>query len=543
MFVKPVSAPTGLTRFFPRLAVLLHIYCGQSRVSIFLLFLLAASLTGVAQPATQLVITTQPVPGTNGGLMSVQPVVEIRDASNQLVTGSTAQVQIVLSTGTGGSIGGTTMIQAVNGVATFTDLTFTSAAGQSYTFGFISNPVIAAEPFSYTGGSTLTGQNGGIGWSGAWFAPNPAFVASVIDAAGLSYTGLTSSGGRAVYSSGTGGDGGRLLAAASNASYHVVWLAFLGNYTSQGGGFNSFRLLMNAGSTVSGGIGGNGGYTNWTILDNTLSNTAFTTAALDGTTRLALLKIDYTGGQSSLWMDPVIASFDGTQTPSITASFAPVFDRIDFYNRSTGVSTDEITLASTYKAALHLEQDLTPATSVVVTLPVHWTFFTANCHGDQTLLEWGTAGEFNNGQFIVEKSYDARNWLPIGKLDGAGNSEVDHDYQFKDSAASAKTYYRLEQLDLDGHAHFSNVVSASCGTSGINTLTIFPNPAHAILQFKGGQTGLPYQLTDMGGRSVRTGVVQSGITTISLANLPIGNYFLTLKGGQYQPVQIMKTGQ
>jgi hypothetical protein len=510
--------------------------------SLFLLILMTTMLTVCGQPvATKVAIRTDPVPGAvNGGLMSVQPVVEIREATDLLVTGSTAQVEIVIISGTGGSLGGTTRISAVNGVATFTDLTFTGLTGQSYTFEFRSNPVIVSDPFAYTGGASLTGQNGGFGWSGSWFGPSTAFADYTVNATGLTYPGFSTSGGRAAYTSGTGGDGGRRLAAASNAAYNVVWLAFLGNYTQQGGGFNNVRLFNS--STLTGGIGGNDNYADWTILNNSLNATTFTAAPMDGTTRLALLKIDYTAGNSSLWMDPAVASFDGTQTPSITANFAPVFDEIDFYNRTSDVSTDEITLASTYKAALHLEQNLVPATSTVSVLPVKWTFFTTACIGVQILLEWGTADETNNSHFIVERSSDGIHWLSIGKVQGAGNSGIDQQYQFKDSANSAMTYYRLQQVDLDGNADFSKIISANCGTPRDTRLSVFPNPARDVIQLNGARPGLRYELMDVRGRAVRTGLIQSSSMSISLNGIPGGNYFLIVEGSDSLPVSVVKVG-
>lgn len=503
------------------------------------LCMVTASLKSISQPATKLVITTAPVPGAgDGSPMSVQPVVEIRDAGDHKVSGSTAQVEIVIASGTGGAIGGTTRINAVNGVAAFTGLTFTGTQGETYTFAFKSEPVIASESFSYTGGASLTGQNGGFGWSGAWFGPSPTFPDYTINGTGLTYTGLTTNGGRAAYTSGTGADGARNLTAASNATYNVIWLAFLGNYTAEGGGFNNIRLYMSAG-TLTGGIGGNAGYTNWAILDNTLNASTYSATPFDGNTHLALLKIDYTAGASSLWMDPAIASFDGTQTPSVTAAFAPVFDQIAFYNRYSGVSTDEITLASTYKAALHLEQNLTAATSVVTILPVKWTYFTAVCDGSQPLLEWGTTNETNNSHFIVERSDDGIRWSAIGKVQGAGNSGISHKYQFRDSTSSATPHYRLRQVDLDGNAYYSKIVMADCGTSDANKITVFPNPARDVVYLKEVPLGSQYRLMDIKGRLVRSGLVQNTNTTIPLNGLPAGSYFLHVTG-QDTPARIIK---
>ena len=530
------KAPTHLP-FLQPLANTIRIAAKRIPDFLLLFLLITGSLTAFSQ-ATKVEITTQPDLGSgHGALMPIQPVVEIRDASDLLVTTSTALVEIVIASGAGGSLGGTTRINAVNGIATFTNLTFTGIADELYAFEFRSAPVIVYEPFAY-GGGTITGKNGGIGWSGAWFSSHPDFTDLGVNTTGFSYPGFATSGGRSTYVASFGGDGGRMLPALSNAAYNVVWLTFLANYNLQGGGFNNMRLLLNGGGT--GGIGGNGGVSNWAILNSSLTSSVVTSYPLNGTLHLALLKIDYTAGTSSLWIDPAVSSFDGTQTPSMSVSFAPVFDRIDLYNKEGNIGTDEITLGSTYKAALHLEQNLVAAVSLAAVVPVKWTYFTATCDGGSTLLKWGTTNETNNSHFMVEKSIDALAWSVTGEVQGMGNSNADQHYKFNDSASSLKTYYRLRQVDFNGKTNLSKVVTVSCETTGSSRLRVFPNPASDFLQVTGAQTGTRYDLLDARGRSVRTGIVLSGNSTISLSSLPAGSYFLRVAGYDSGPVKVLK---
>lgn len=76
-------------------------------------------------------ITTQPVGGVSGSALATQPVVRIVDAAGNTVTHSTASVTVTAS---GGTLGGTTTVTAVNGVATFTNLTHTTAGTYTLTF-------------------------------------------------------------------------------------------------------------------------------------------------------------------------------------------------------------------------------------------------------------------------------------------------------------------------------------------------------------------------------------------------------------------------
>jgi hypothetical protein len=87
--------------------------------------------------ATQLAVTTQPDNTNAGGsAFSVQPVVEIRDASGVRVTtgaGATASVTVAIATGAG-TLATTLTISAVAGVATFSGLSITGNNFNSLTF-------------------------------------------------------------------------------------------------------------------------------------------------------------------------------------------------------------------------------------------------------------------------------------------------------------------------------------------------------------------------------------------------------------------------
>jgi hypothetical protein len=99
---------------------------------------------------TQLAVRTQPVGGTVGSALATQPVVEIRDAGGNLVTSSTASITATIAA-TDGTLGGTTTVSAVGGVATFSGLTITGVAGTK-TLGFSSPALVSvtSAPFTLT---------------------------------------------------------------------------------------------------------------------------------------------------------------------------------------------------------------------------------------------------------------------------------------------------------------------------------------------------------------------------------------------------------
>ena len=112
----------------------------------------ASGLTGATSnsinitgpPPTKLTITTQPSSTATSGLaFSTQPVIQLRDASDNAVSQSGVSVTAAIATG-GGTLGGTvTVTTNAQGAAVFTNLAITGTAG-SRTLSFTSGSLTAA---------------------------------------------------------------------------------------------------------------------------------------------------------------------------------------------------------------------------------------------------------------------------------------------------------------------------------------------------------------------------------------------------------------
>ncbi|WP_224247027.1 S8 family serine peptidase [Hyalangium gracile] len=91
----------------------------------------SASFNVATGPAARLVFSAAPANAAAGAVLG--PVtVRIEDSAGNVSTGSTAQVTLTLGGPAGGTLGGTTTVAAVNGVATFGDL-FIQKAATGYT--------------------------------------------------------------------------------------------------------------------------------------------------------------------------------------------------------------------------------------------------------------------------------------------------------------------------------------------------------------------------------------------------------------------------
>ncbi|MFN7624987.1 MAG: hemagglutinin, partial [Acidobacteriota bacterium] len=170
----------------------------------------SGNLTVTPGAAAQLALTTAPAGSASGTALATQPVVTIRDAQGNTVTGSTAAVTVAISSGTGGTLGGTTTVNAVNGVATFSGLTLAGTVGTNYVLRFSSGPPAIALTVD-SGNLTVTpGAATQLalttapvpGPAGAALAPLP--VVTGLDAQGNTVTGSTGAVTVAIQS-GTGG--------------------------------------------------------------------------------------------------------------------------------------------------------------------------------------------------------------------------------------------------------------------------------------------------------------------------------------------------
>ena len=135
--------------------------------------------------ATNLAITTQPTTVESGALMSPAIVVQVRDASSNVVATSSAPVTVTFATGAGQLIG-TTTVNAVNGVATFANLKVGSASG-TVKLSFNSGTLAGATSGNITvtqvvRGVVISTQPGGA-TTGLVFTQQP--VLELQDAAGI----------------------------------------------------------------------------------------------------------------------------------------------------------------------------------------------------------------------------------------------------------------------------------------------------------------------------------------------------------------------
>ncbi len=120
----------------------------------------------------------------------------------------------------------------------------------------------------------------------------------------------------------------------------------------------------------------------------------------------------------------------------------------------------------------------------VVPLPVEMLSFNASLEENNSVqLFWSSASEMNSDHFEVERSRDGVNFISVGVVQGAGTSDVIHNYKFTDEdpfftgrTAGGEVFYRLKQFDYNGRYNYFGPVVVKPGSG--NGVWQYPNPSN-----------------------------------------------------------------
>ncbi len=160
-------------------------------------------------------------------------------------------------------------------------------------------------------------------------------------------------------------------------------------------------------------------------------------------------------------------------------------------------------------------------------LPVELLRFEGKPAKEGNLLTWQTANEVNNKGFHVER-LKGNDWQSIGFVAAQNKAAT---YNFTDNAPLSTSYYRLRQIDSDGTATLSKIISIA--TNSNSALKIYPNPVTNSLTIETDLTD-DFQIINLLGQQV----MQGGTTpTIDVSALPAGIYVFSIGEAQIKFVK------
>jgi hypothetical protein len=151
------------------------------------------------------------------------------------------------------------------------------------------------------------------------------------------------------------------------------------------------------------------------------------------------------------------------------------------------------------------------ASNTTVALPVNFLYFHAREIEGQlkAQLNWATSNEISNDRFEVERSTDRIQWKKIGTIRGNSTTTTESSYSLIDHSPDLPlSFYRIRQVDQDGKYRYSEIRTVDFSSQVSEDFVIGPNPASQVVfvRFKVNQMTVQYELFDMLGRKIRTGV-------------------------------------
>lgn len=191
---------------------------------------------------------------------------------------------------------------------------------------------------------------------------------------------------------------------------------------------------------------------------------------------------------------------------------------------------DEIRFTCAYITPFVLDDIVFDAPTV---LPVSLAAFTAKAQNNSALLQWKTASEQSNQQFIVYRKGDNGDFAPIGTKAGAGTYATGNSYTFTDrSPLHGNNYYKLTQRDYNGTE--TEVAQAHLAFNLSGTVASFsPNPTKGQLNvnFAPGKYS-KLSVFNSTGKAVKTIKVskEASGASVDLAHAPVGVYTVQLSG-------------
>jgi len=231
---------------------------------------------------------------------------------------------------------------------------------------------------------------------------------------------------------------------------------------------------------------------------------------------------------------------DAVTDPSLASFVVAKSDGQGWSNLDRSANTNTSLTSGTFTGFSDFILASTDPSATANPLPVTLTSFGATRQASGAVqVAWATASEKHSAYFEVQRSLNGSTFTTIAKVAAQGTTTQAHTYASLDQVApAAKLYYRLHQVDTDGKAYFSSVVTLAA-TEAAATLNLYPNPAHTYLTVAAA-AGEEAQVIDLAGRVLQTTTLPAS-GQLSVEALPAGTYLLRVQlGGQPRTLRFNK---
>jgi|GEM_PF-2740830 len=191
-------------------------------------------------------------------------------------------------------------------------------------------------------------------------------------------------------------------------------------------------------------------------------------------------------------------------------------------------------------------QGCVPAANTV--LAIRLDYFTAVLKDKKGLLKWRSSFEESIHDFIIEKSFNARNFFDLKHVTPKNISGSEYN-AIDESLATGNNFYRLKVKNLDGTTDYSQIVKINFSKGTPSGWFIYPNPAEgtdaALVYQSTTSKTITVNVTDVAGKVISTGVhnITAGNNKINIPTQEIsaGMYMVTIfSEGQKETAAFIK---
>jgi hypothetical protein len=174
--------------------------------------------------------------------------------------------------------------------------------------------------------------------------------------------------------------------------------------------------------------------------------------------------------------------------------------------------------------------------ALATVLPISIEYFKGVQADNKHLLSWKANCSSASVTFEIQRSTDGQNFTSINSIT-ASQARCSQPFDFTDDRpANGINYYRIKIIDVDGKSNYSNVISLTLKTKGIELLSLSPNPVlknDPVLKINTGDNSLVnITISDFTGRFVRNQTAQliPGINPVilNMQSLARGVYQVTV---------------
>jgi hypothetical protein len=170
-------------------------------------------------------------------------------------------------------------------------------------------------------------------------------------------------------------------------------------------------------------------------------------------------------------------------------------------------------------------------------LPVTITDFSASyVSANNVKVSWSTTDEVNLAYYVVERSSNSEDFIPVGQVNAEESLNPIHNYSLNDQLYNVTgniVYYRLRMVDRSGKFGYSKVVAVKLDQPA-SSFSLYPNPVdnYITLNLYSDKAGMGLlRLLDNSGRQVLTKSISvsggnNSIVVDQLGYLPRGVYMV-----------------